>query len=66
MLGDEALVRLRTDWGEIPSTLGVEVVEVVGGVAVGAELARADRREVARVEGEDHPVGRGGTDSRKV
>ena len=29
---------------------------MVGRVAVGAELARADRREVARVEGEDHPA----------
>ena len=47
----------------IPSTVGVEVVELVGGVAVGAELPRADRREVARVEGEDDPARR---DSRRA
>ena len=59
VLGGEALVRvdrLRRD----AEHLGVEVVEVVGGVAVGAELPRADRGEVARVEGEDDPAARGG------
>ena len=45
-----------SDCGEIPSTVGVELVESVGGVAVGAELAGADRREVARIEGEHEPL----------
>ena len=55
VLGDEALVRVDR-LGRDPQHLGVEIVEVVGGIAVGAELARAHRREVARVKGEDHPA----------
>ncbi len=55
VLRGEALVRadrLRRD----PDHLGVELVEMVRCVAVGAELPRADRCEVARIEGEHDPA----------
>src|SRR3954449_4014836 len=55
VLGAETLVRIDRLRGD-PPYRDVEVIEAIGRIAIGAELARADRSEVSRVEGEQYPA----------
>ncbi len=52
-MADEALVGINGLWGDAED-IDAQLRQPVGVIAVGAELARTDRREVAGVEGQDH------------